>query len=232
MSSLDRRQFVSAVGVGAAGVLTGGQAALGQAGAQASVHQVKPLAFAPDALRGISAQVVNLHHGKHYAAYVTKRNEIDAQLAKLNPGGPDFDARVYAGIKRDEAFNASGMILHEVYFDNLGGDGKPGDGPVEAAIKECFGSLEQWVATMKAIGGAATGWALLCLDPSDSRPHAYLVDQHQFGAVWGAVPVVALDVFEHAYYLDYQSDRPKYMGVFFDNLHWGRINERYRAAAG
>lgn len=229
MSSLDRRKFVSAVGAGAVGMFAMGDIAHGQpnpAGAGGR-HQVKPLKFAPNALRGISEQVVTWHHGRHYAGYVTNRNLNEEQIARLGPGTPNFDARVYGGIKRDEAWNASGQILHEVYFDNLGGDGRPGNGPVEQGIVACFGSIEHWVADMTAIAGQATGWALLCYDPSDGRLHNYLVDQHQFHGVWGALVLVALDVFEHAYYHDYGPDRGAYLTAFFENLHWGRINERY-----
>lgn len=229
MSSLDRRKFVSAVGAGAVGMFTMGDIAYGQAtpAGAAGRHQVKPLKFAPGSLRGISEQVVTWHHGRHYAGYVTNRNLNEDQIARLGPGTPNFDPRVYGGIKRDEAWNAAGMILHEVYFDNLGGDGQPGEGAVEQGIVACFGSIERWVADLTAIAGQATGWALLCYDPSDARLHNYLVDQHQFHGVWGALPLVALDVFEHAYYHDYGPDRGSYLKAFFQNLHWGRINERY-----
>jgi len=231
MSKLNRRQFVSASGIGA-GLLTAGGTVLHQtraAAQQPGTHQVQALKYPYDALRGISEQVVTWHHDKHYAGYVKKRNAIETQLVQYGPGGEGFDARVYAGLKRSETFNASGMILHEVYWDNLGGDGKPGSGPVEQLIKHCFGAIDSWVADMKAIGGQATGWALCCYDPSDGRLHNYLVDQHEMGAVWGATPIIALDVFEHAYYHDRGPDRGAYMAAFFDNLHWGRINQRYGA---
>lgn len=232
MGAMDRRQFMAAAGGGALGMFALSDAALagavvGQTNPGGGVHQVKPLKFAPDSLKGISQKLIELHHGRHYAGYVRKRNELEAQLTRVGPGGPDFDPRLFAGVKRDESWNASGMILHEVYFDNLGGDGQPGEGVVEQQIRASFGTIEQWMADMKAIGSGATGWALTCYDPSDGRVHNYLVDQHQFGAVWGAIPLIALDVFEHAYYLDYGPDRASYMDAFFANLHWGRINERY-----
>lgn len=235
MSSVDRRQFVGAMGVGAASLLAAGGAVFGQAveaPREAAQHQVKPLQYAADSVAGISREVISWHHGTHYAGYVSKRNAIEGQLAKLGPGTEGFDSRVYAGIKRDEAFNASGMILHEVYFDNLGGDGVPGEDIIEAGITAFFGSLERWEADTRAVAGAATGWALLCHDPSDGRLHNYLVDQHQLGAIWGAAPIVALDVFEHAYYRDFGPDRAAYLDVFFKNLHWGRIDRRYREALG
>jgi Fe-Mn family superoxide dismutase len=235
MSHMGRRQFVSAVGTGAVGVFATGSFAMAAGEPGAAVrppgkHEVQPLAFAPGALTGISEQVVTWHHDRHYAGYVTNRNLNDTQITKFGPGTPDYNARIYAGIKRDEAWNASGMILHEVYFDNLGGDGKPGQGAMESAIIACFGSLEAWQKDMSELGGQATGWVLACYDPSDGRVHNYLVDQHQFQGVWGAVPVIAMDVFEHAYYHDYGPDRGKYIAAFFQNLHWGRINDRYARA--
>lgn len=234
MDGLSRRKFVVSAGVAAAGVFSA-QSGLAQPTVDMpgpGLHQVAALKYPPETVRGISAQVISWHHDTHYAGYVKKRNQIEEQIARLGPGTPGFDGRVYAGIKRDEAFNASGMILHEVYFDNLGGDGKTGGGPAEAALKSVFGSLEAWQADMNALAMQATGWALMCYDPSDGRLHDYLVEAHQLGAIWGAVPIVALDVFEHAYYRDFGPDRAKYLPVFFDNLHWGRINERFRAATG
>ncbi len=230
MNPLDRRKFVSAVGAGAVGVFATGNMVVGQSRAEAQepgAHQVQALKYPYDALKGISKQVVTWHHDKHYAGYVKKRNAIEQQLIDNGPGTDNFDARIYAGLKRSESFSASGMILHEVYFDNLGGDGKPGDGTVEWLIKRCFGSMDKWMTDMKTIGGQATGWALCCWDPSDGRMHNYLVDQHEIGAVWAAKPIIALDVFEHAYYHDQGPNRGKYLDAFFDNLHWGRINERY-----
>ena len=230
MSSIDRRGFVGAVSAGAVGVFATGTALFGQTPAEAqaiATHQVKPLKYAPDTLKGISRQVVTWHHGTHYAGYVVKRNAIEQQLVDLGPGTASFDARVYAGLKRSESFNASGMILHEIYWENLGGDGKPGDGPVEQLIRSCFGSIEAWITDMKTIGGQATGWALCCYDPSDARLHNYLVDQHELGGIWGAKPLIALDVFEHAYYHDQGPNRGAYMDLFFQNLHWGRINALY-----
>jgi superoxide dismutase, Fe-Mn family len=234
MSLLGRREFVTAVGTGAVGVFTTAQLALGQTALPRPLgqHEVQPLQFASGALRGISEKVVTLHHDTHYAGYVKKRNAIEEQLAALGPGTPGFDARVYAGIKRDEAFNASGQVLHEVYFDNLGGDGQPGSGAAEEAIAACFGSLENWVADLTVCAAQATGWALLCYDPSDGRLHNFLVDSHQFGAIWGTAPVVALDVFEHAYYLDYGPNRADYIKAFFQNLHWGRLSTRLQQARG
>lgn len=236
MSTVNRRGFVEVLGAGALAALTGTEAGFAQeapappaAGAWTG-HVVKPLPYAPDAVPGISAQVISWHHGTHYAGYVKKRKQIEEQLARFGPGTAGFDARVYAGVKRDEAFNASGMVLHEVYFDNLGGDGTPTRGPLETALATAFGSLEAWTADLSAIASQATGWALLCLDPSDGRLHNYLVDAHHLGAVWGAVPIIALDVFEHAYYRDFGPDRAAYLKVFFQDLHWGRANARYAAA--
>ena len=236
---MDRRQFVATFGTGAVGILGAGSLAFGQATTDTSVvmrppgkHEIQPLKFAPNALNGISEQVVTWHHGRHYAGYVNNRNLNEGQLAKFGPGTMDYNARIYAGIKRDEAWNASGMILHEVYFDNLGGDGAPGEGALEAAIVACFGSIDAWKRDLTELGGQATGWALTCHDPSDGRLHNYLVDQHQFHGVWGATPIIALDVFEHAYYHDYGPDRGKYLAAFFQNLHWARLNDLYLRVRG
>ena len=188
----------------------------------------KPLHYAYDALKGISEKVLTWHHSKHYAGYVTKRNEIETELEKADRTRANANWSAFGELKRRETFNASGQILHEIYFDNLGGDGRPDEAlPVVKRLIKDFGSLEAWKADMKATAAASLGWAITCYDSTDGRIRNFLCDSHNFGAVWGAIPIIALDVFEHAYHHDYGPDRPSYLETFFGNLHWGRINERF-----
>jgi len=223
------------LGAGAAGLLAGsGVAGAGSPATPPVLGErcVFPLPFAPDSLRGISAETITWHHDTHYAGYVARLQSIDEQLARSAPGSECYDPGRYAGLKRDEAFAANGALLHEVYFGSLGGHGSPGDGPVEAALTACFGSIPRWLVDMRAVAMAASGWALLCLNLSDGRLHNYLVDRHQLGAIWGAAPVIAVDMFDHAYYRDFGSNRGAYVEAFFENLHWGRVNARYVSLVG
>ncbi|MBZ0266121.1 superoxide dismutase [bacterium] len=196
-------------------------------------HQVKALPYAYDKLKGISEQVNKWHHDKHYAGYVAKRNEIEKKLDELignKEGNANFSE--FGELKRRETFNASGQILHEIYYDIMGGDGNADSSlAVYKKIEEDFGSFDNWLEDFKETAKASLGWAILCYDPSDGALHNYLVDFHNGGAVWGAVPLVPVDVFEHAYYYDNGPDRGAYINAFIDNLNWNKINEFFENAA-
>jgi Fe-Mn family superoxide dismutase len=239
MSQMTRREFLgqtmAAVGGGAllsvAGVgLTGSPAVAATAPGK---HELPPLPYAYDALKGLSQQLVTWHHDRHFKGYVDGRNAVETALAAMDPTAAGFDAKEYAGLKKQETFHACGQILHEVYFSNLGGDGQAANQAVVAALARDFGSPEKWLTDLRAAGNAAgIGWGVTCWDPSCGRLINFAVESHQLGAVWGAVPIVALDGWEHAFYHDYGPDKGKYFDVFFQNLHWDRIDARFRAAGG
>jgi Fe-Mn family superoxide dismutase len=196
----------------------------------AGEHKVKPLPYAYDALESfLSKEVVTWHHDKHHAGYVNKRNEIEKKLESIDRSASNANWSDYGEMKRRESFNASGMILHEIYWENVGGNGKADDSlAVVKKIAQDFGSVANWEADFKACATASLGWAILCYDPSDGKLHNYLCDFHNDGAVWGAIPLIAIDVFEHAYYRQYGPDRGKYVAGFVSSLNWKAINERYQ----
>jgi superoxide dismutase, Fe-Mn family len=196
-------------------------------------HVLPPLPYAYDALKGLSQQLVTWHHDKHFAGYVNGRNAVELALAAMDPTAATFDAKDYAGLKKQETFHACGEVLHGVYFTNLGGDGTPAGQSVAAALERDFGSVAKWQNDLKAAATAAgIGWGLTCWDPSCGRLVNFAVESHQLGAVWAAVPVIVLDAWEHAYYHDYGPDKAKYFDVFFTNLHWDRIDACFKAAGG
>lgn len=188
------------------------------------MFEIKPLPFDPKSLDGISEQQIKFHHDVHYAAYVNNRNKITAQLDELRKKGDFGDLR---GLKLAESHNVSGMILHEIYFDCLGGKGGEPTGALANKISGDFGSFESWKKEIMAISSGARGWVLMCLDPSDGKLHNFSVDFHDVGAVWGAMPIFALDLWEHAYYLDQGPNKAKYIESFFKNLNWGRIGDKF-----
>ena len=191
-------------------------------------HSDKPLPFDPSALDGISRQGIEWHHDTHYAAYVKGRNAIEKRLAEMREKGDFTDIR---GIKLSESHNAAGQILHEIYLAVLGGDGEiDEDLAVHERIVDDFGSFEIWLAEFKAVAAAARGWAITCYDPSDGRLHIYMVDSNDQGAVWGAQPILPIDVWEHAYYFDHGPNRAAYVESFLQNLNWKAVDELYRRA--
>ena len=129
-------------------------------------------------------------------------------------------------LKMEEGFAANAILLHEAYFDVLGGKGNPEGKIVDAIVKD-FGSFDAWQEEFKALGLSARGWAVLAYDFNDGRLHNYLADMHNQGGVWGVSPILVLDVYEHAYFIDYGSDRKTYIEDFFKNLNWKAINKKF-----
>ncbi|MBI2670812.1 superoxide dismutase, partial [Candidatus Woesearchaeota archaeon] len=120
----------------------------------------------------------------------------------------------------------------EIYWDMLGGDGKVSDKLhiVKQLVKD-FGSFEKWKEDFIACGKIALGWAVLAFDPSDGKLHNYTGDSHNQGGVWGCIPLITLDVFEHAYYFDNGPDRAKYINAYIDNIKWDNIEKRFKNLA-
>ena len=139
-------------------------------------------------------------------------------------------------MKRQRNWNHAGALLHDVYWEVLGGDGDPSKGPeILAAIEKEFGSFDAWKEDFKATAFAAklSGWGVLVFDKLYSgRLINSLVDHHHHGAMWGGIPLISCDVFEHAYYHKDGPGRAVYIDNFLNKLHWGRINERYKKFVG
>ncbi len=192
-------------------------------------HKIKPLPYAYNLLKGISEQVNKWHHDIHYAGYVNKRNEIETALQMVDKSKANANYSEFAALKRHETFNANGMILHEIYWDMLGGDGTTNEHlHIEKQIVKDFGSFDKWKEDFIACGKIALGWVVLAYDPSDNKLHNYTGDSHNQGGVWGAVPLIAMDVFEHAYYHDYGPDRATYLNAYFNNIKWDNVEKKFK----
>jgi Fe-Mn family superoxide dismutase len=189
-------------------------------------EEIAPRELKPSLLEldGISRAAVEAHY-KLYEGYVSKRNEI---LRKLD--GVDLTAanQVFSDVralKVDLTFAIGGIKNHEIYFEHLGGDGSDPDGVARRLIERDFGSVAAWKADLKASGMAARGWAWTAYDWDEGRLFNYIGDAQNTYPVWNATPLVALDVYEHAYFLDYQTDRASYIDAFFNNLEWSAVND-------
>ena len=127
-------------------------------------------------------------------------------------------------LKVDLTFAIGGIKNHELYFAHLGGEGGDPDGAFRALVERDFGSVEAWRSDLRATALAARGWAWTAYDWDEGRLFNYLGDAQNTFPVWNATPLVALDVYEHAYFLDYQTDRASYVDAFFENLDWDVVN--------
>lgn len=191
-------------------------------------YNPQPLPYSQ--LTGISAKTLEVHHDKLYVGYVTKRNEIEQALTTADRSAANGTYSAFGELKRQESFAADAMILHEAYFNVLGGDGKP-SGELVTQIEKDFGSLDAWVADFKACGLVARGWVVLAYDLNDGRLHNYVCDSHNQGGIWGAIPVIVLDTYEHAYMMDYGSDRKSYIETYMSQISWSEANRVFMKVA-
>jgi superoxide dismutase, Fe-Mn family len=179
----------------------------------------------------VSPETTDWHYNTHHKGYVAALNKIEAALEKADRSAANGNYSDIGELKRRQTWNHGGALLHDLYWEVLGGDGDPSKGKeVVAAIEKEFGSFENWKADLKATALSAklSGWGVLVFDKLYSgRLLNVLVDEHHYGAIWGGIPLISLDVFEHAYYHKDGPGRAKYIDNFMANLHWGRINERY-----
>ncbi|MBD0348039.1 MAG: superoxide dismutase [Thermoleophilia bacterium] len=175
-------------------------------------------------LDGISRQSVEAHY-RLYEGYVNKRNEILRKLADVDLSAANQVYSEVRVLKTELSFAVGGIKNHEIYFEHLGGEGGDPDGPIGQLVKRDFGSVEDWRRDLKATGMGGRGWAWTAYDWDEARLFNYIGDTQNTFPIWNATPLVALDVYEHAYFLDYQTDRGSYIDAFFDNLDWGVIND-------
>jgi len=180
----------------------------------------------------ISPETSDWHYNKHHKGYVAALNTIEKELESADRSAANGNYSPIGELKRRLTWNHSGALLHDIYWEVMGGNGDPQSGPeVNRALVKEFGSYEAWIEDFKATAVSAklSGWGLLVYDALYSgRLLNVLVDEHHYGAIWGAVPLIACDVFEHAYYHKDGPGRAGYIDRFIKNLNWERINSRYR----
>jgi Fe-Mn family superoxide dismutase len=186
-----------------------------------SPRQLKPSLLELD---GISREAVEAHY-KLYEGYVSKRNEILVKLGEVDVTAANQVYSELRALKVDLSFAIGGIKNHEIYFDHLGGNGGDPDGLVADLIMRDFGSVADWRTDLKATGMAGRGWAWTAYDWDEGRLFNYVGDAQNTFPIWNATPLVALDVYEHAYFIDYQTDRASYIEAFFANLDWDVVND-------
>ena len=186
-----------------------------------SPRQLKPALLELD---GISRESVEAHY-KLYEGYINKRNEILAKLGEVDVSAANQVYSELRALKVDLSFALGGIKNHEIYFEHLGGNGGEPDDLVRDLIDRDFGSVAAWRADLKATGMAGRGWAWTAYDWDEGRLFNYLGDAQNTFPIWDATPLVALDVYEHAYFIDFQTDRASYIEAFFANLDWGVVND-------
>ncbi len=188
------------------------------------MHEQKPLKYTQ--LDGLSERQLKEHHDILYVGYVNKLNEIEEKLKTTDRSSANGTYAEFRELKKEEVFATNGIYLHEYYFDNLGSDKNQSDEAKNIIAKD-FGSYEKWEEDFRACGLAARGWVVLAYNFEDKKLHNYISDTHDNGGVWSCAPLIVLDVYEHAYFLDYGTKRKDYIGKFMTNIDWKEFIARY-----
>lgn len=196
---------------------------------------VKPGAHKPVALpfnaakaTGLSEKLLTSHHDNNYAGAVKNLNAVELELDKVTKDTPGFQV---AALRERELTYANSVYLHERYFENLGGDGKPG-GELAKALAAQFGSAARWEELLRATAmslGGGSGWVVIAHAPLTNDLRIIGTGGHALALAAGT-PILVLDMFEHAYALDYGAAHAKYIDALFQNLHWSVLDQRWQAA--
>ena len=232
---MDRRNFLFASSGAAAGSLVvPGLAAADEKSpfADSGLVTGKPKALRHKEIPGfLSAAQIAPHHTANYGgalkAFVGIEEKFEASFSQNKP----IDPAAFETLQRQKSSRGISVILHELYFDGLALKGTDPGGEVRKAIEKRFGTVEKWAADFVASAKAAAGWAVLVFHPVNGRLYNLVSDEHAQGPLWMSAPLVVLDTYEHAYYVDYQSKKAEYVEKFLGFIDWVEVAIRYRAAA-
>jgi Fe-Mn family superoxide dismutase len=204
--------------------------AQGAAPAFPVTHTPKPLKFDPARLDGLSERLITSHWENNYGGSVKALNMIEARL-RAAMADRDLPPVIYGDLKREELHRTGSVVLHELYFGNLGGNGKAAGG-IYRALAKSFGSYSAWEAefrrtAMSLAGGS--GWAVLALNGHTRQLHNYWMWDHMHAPAAG-IPLLALDMYEHSYHMDYGAGAARYIDAFMKNIDWEEVDRRYDRA--
>lgn len=245
-SLLNRREMIGAAGAAAVGLALGApgvaRAEEGGSGgydplagsydASAGKYVLPPLPYAYEALEpSIDAETMKIHHDKHHAGYVKNLNAALDKLEEARKSG-NFDS--IQALSKSVSFNGGGHTLHTLFWKNLAPQGAGGEpeGQLLKMIERDFGSVDALKAQFSAAAGAVegSGWGICGLELMGRRLIVIQGENQQKLTTWGIVPILVLDVWEHAYYLNYQNRRPDYIGAFYNVINWNEVSRRFAAA--
>lgn len=233
MGAPSRRELLKWAGTSAAGAAVLGmpeQAALAAGEFTAKPYALPELPYPYDALEPvIDERTLRIHHDKHHAGYV---RGLNATLKKLQEARATGDYSAIQALSRALAFHGSGHVLHTLYFANLTSDpAKPGGALLEA-VNNQFGGVDRMTAQLAAATAkvAGSGWGMLACEPLGCRLLVLQIEKHENQMLCGAVPLLLIDVWEHAYYLKYQNKRADYVKALMKLIHWEEVGRRFNTA--
>ncbi len=189
--------------------------------------QIKPLSY--KSIPGfLSEEQITPHYTAHYGGALRGYLDADLKLQSSIVERAEIDTSAYGAIQRARTNKANSVILHELYFDGMTAkDSKPSE-EILIAIKKRFGSIEKWASDFQASAQAASGWAILAFHPLNGKLYNIISDKHATGVLWMAIPLVVIDVYEHAFYVDYKNNKKLYIEKFMQHIDWEEVNRRYK----
>jgi Fe-Mn family superoxide dismutase len=234
MNSLTRRTLIQVAAVSPAIVAAAAEpvTSAGQpdnAAAFSRQHTPVPLPFDAKSLKGISEKLIQSHWENNYVGASKALNTVRGRLAQAlaDANTPPY---VYNGLKREQAIRTGSLVLHEFYFGNLGGDGKA-PANLRTKLAESFGSYDRWESEFRKIGaglGGGSGWVVLGFNEHLKLLENYWLADHSTNPAFTR-PVLVMDMYEHAYQMDYGAAAAKYIDAFFANIHWDAIASRLKS---
>ncbi len=227
---LNRREILTALAVGGSAALLAskGVAAEDAKAAGAGKHALARLPFDPKKLKGLSERLIASHHENNYGGAVKNLNKVEEELARANKDTPGF---ILGGLKERELVFTNSVILHELYFGNLGA-GQTANGAVQKAIGDTLGGFGRWEELFRATGmslAGGSGWVILDLNLHTGALGTYWSGNHSQSLAFGQ-PLLVMDMYEHAYQMDYGAAAAKYIDAFFANIRWDEVNRRFERA--
>lgn len=192
-------------------------------------HVLTPLPFDPKKLKGLSERLVTSHHENNYGGALKNLNKVEDELGRVNKDTPGF---LIAGLRERELTFGNSVLLHELYFANLGGSGKAG-GAIAKAIGDAFGTFSRWEDLFRSTGmslAGGSGWVFLDMSLATGELRIHGSGGHPQGPAV-AMPILVMDMYEHAFAMDYGAAAAKYVDAFFANIHWDEVARRYERAS-
>jgi Fe-Mn family superoxide dismutase len=177
----------------------------------------------------LSAEQIAPHHTAHYGGALKAVVAADARLEMATKSGEAADSAAFAHLKRLINSRGNSVVLHEFYFDGLSPQTADPQKDLRTAIEQRFGSLDNWSADFVASAVEAAGWAMLVKHPVNGKLYNVVSDEHAMGVLWMAAPIVVIDTYEHAFYVDYLNRKAEYIEKFLAHIDWAEANLRFRA---
>ena len=174
----------------------------------------------------LTAQQIAPHHAAHYGGALSGYKAADRRIEESIQSGRPIEPAAYGSLKRNIAKKGNSVVLHELYFDGLAPSPPDPTKEVRAMIENRFGSLDRWADDFIVSAKGAAGWAVLARHPVNGKLYNVVSDEHAVGVVWMATPLVVLDTYEHAFYIDYQNRKADYVERFIDHIDWKEVGMR------